>query len=348
VRPPVGSADLGFVALVEMSARIGAMIVHAAAAAGAPVDELCRATGFDPSRAADPDARISLSLEESLWSEAARLSGDDALGLHAAEGLRPGVFDVLDYAVRTAPTPRVALDRLARYNRLEHSAAVFTVTDAGDVTRVEHAFGPGGGVQSRHSAEFTLASLVVIGSQIAEDELAPLAVEFHHGPPPSTAEHERLFRVVPGFSRPTNAVEFDRAILERLAPAADPLLWRVIERHAEALLAERPAPVEGAGQRVRRLLTKALADGDASLGAMAARLRMSDRTLQRRLASEGVSFDGLLDETRRELAVRYLHDRQMAIAEVAYLLGYSEPSAFHRAFKRWTGWTPAETRRGAA
>src|SRR5262249_58003598 len=108
-----------------MSARIGAMIVQAAAQAGVDPRELSRATGFDPGRAADPDARIPIDLEETLWEEAARRSGDDDFGLHAAEGLRPGAFDVLDYAVRTAPTARAALERLPPYNRPRHAPARF-------------------------------------------------------------------------------------------------------------------------------------------------------------------------------------------------------------------------------
>jgi AraC-like DNA-binding protein len=127
---------------------------------------------------------------------------------------------------------------------------------------------------------------------------------------------------------------------------ADPLLSRVVLRHAEALLAERPAAAETTAGSVRRILTRLLGDDEAgcSLAAVSTSLHMSERSLQRRLADEGVTFDALLDELRRELALRYLADEKVAIAEIAYLLGYSEPSAFHRAFKRWTGTTPAEAR----
>ncbi|MBK6533536.1 MAG: helix-turn-helix transcriptional regulator [Deltaproteobacteria bacterium] len=85
-----------------------------------------------------------------------------------------------------------------------------------------------------------------------------------------------------------------------------------------------------------------------TLKRVAAQLRMSERSLQRRLADEGESFDAIVDALRRDLALRYLADPKIAVAEVAYLLGYSEPSPFHRAFKRWTGRTPAEARRGAS
>lgn len=339
---------------LEVSASLGAMIVAAAAARGVPADALAAAAGFDRASAADGDARIPLAVETALWDEAARRTGDDAFGAHAAQGIRPGMFDVLDYAVRTAPTLRAALERLARYNRLVHDAAAFTLHDRADVVRIEHGLHAAGAVQSRHAAEFTMTSLLVIGGQLLGQPLPARAVELRH-PAPAAATVARLaevFGVTPRFAAAVNALELERAWLERPSVTADASLSRIIERHAEALLAARPEPAASHGQRVRRALSAALGTGegerDASLPAIAARLGTSERSLQRHLADEGLSFDALLEELRRELALRYLADRSLAIAEVAYLLGYSEPSAFHRAFKRWTGTTPSEARRRAA
>jgi AraC-like DNA-binding protein len=209
-------------------------------------------------------------------------------------------------------------------------------------------------VQSRHAAEFTLAALLVISRQLSGQPLAVGEVAFSH-PAPAAATVALLaavFGTTPRFGAPANALELDRAELERPLPAADATLSRIIERHAEALLAARPEPRAAMGQRVRHALVGLLGQGDGerevSLAAIARRLGTSERSLQRHLADEGITFDALYEELRRELAVRYLADRSMAIAEVAYLLGYSEPSAFHRAFKRWTGATPAEARRRAA
>jgi AraC-like DNA-binding protein len=334
-----------------MSAGIGAHIVHAAVALGARPGALEAATGFDPAAAKDPDAQITLEIEEALWNEGARLCGDDALGLHAAELLVAGIFDVLDYAVRSAPTLRASLERLVRYNRLVHDAAEFTLIERGDVVRVEHAFRFAAAVQCRHSAEFTLAAIVVLANQLTGTPVRPGAVDFRHGKPASETalvEHARIFGVAPRFAQRVNALELDRRVLERTLPSADPALSRVIERHAEALLAARPDPARGTADRVRHLLSRALGEGEATLATVADRLHMSERSLQRKLADDGVTFDALLDELRRDLALRYLADPKIAIAEVAYLLGYSEPSPFHRAFKRWTGVTPSEARRRAA
>jgi AraC-like DNA-binding protein len=337
----------------EIAAGIGSMIVQLAAARGVDAAALATAAGFVAPAPGDADARILLAVETALWDEAAHRSGDDAFGAHAAAAIRPGMFDVLDYAVRTAPTLRVALERLARYNRLVHDAAVFALEDRGPLVRVTHALHPGA-AQSRHAAEFTLASLLVIGGQLAGRPLPARAVELFH-PAPAAATVTALaavFGVTPRFAAPANALELAQVDLERPLPGSDPALSRIIERHAEALLAARPEPRASMSQRVRQALAGALGQGDGerdvSLAAVAQRLGTSERSLQRHLADEGVSFDALYDELRRELAERYLSDRSLAIAEVAYLLGYSEPSAFHRAFKRWTGATPAEARRRAA
>ncbi|MBX3204841.1 MAG: AraC family transcriptional regulator [Labilithrix sp.] len=336
---------------IEVSAGIGAMIVAIAEARGVDPAGLIAASAFDPKRGADPDARIPIATEQLLWHEAATRAADDAFGVHAAELVQPGAFDVLDYAVRTAPTLRSALERLVRYNRLVHDVAVWTLVPRGAVLRVEHTFRVDSVTQHRHSAEFTIGSIVTIGTQIAGERVLTRAVGFRHARPASVeanAELRRLFGVEPAFLQPVNYVELDAAFVDRANPKSDPALSRVIERHAESLLAARPEPTLGTVDRVRRILAGALGEGDITLAGVAQKLKMSERSLQRRLADDGVGFDALLDEVRRDLALRYLADPKIAIAEVAYLLGYSEPSPFHRAFKRWTGKTPTEARKQAA
>jgi AraC-like DNA-binding protein len=336
---------------VEMSASIGAMIVQTAAARGVDASVLTARTGFDPALAADPDARIPLPLETALWDVAAELTGDATFGVHAADGVQPGAFDVLDYAVRTAPSLRVAFQRLVRYNRLVHDAAEFTLIPGNGRLRIEHAFRTSSAVQSRQSAEFTIAAVLRISEQITESKIQPLAVELRHAPPSSDAaraELARYFGLSPLFRARVNAIEIDADVVDRPVPLADRALWRVMERHAEALLRARPGTATSTADRVRDLLASSLGEGLSTLAFVASNLKLSERSVQRHLAEQGTSFDEILDGLRRDLALRYLSDPKLAIGEVAYLLGYSEPSPFHRAFKRWTGLSPSEARRRAA
>ncbi len=333
-----------------VAASIGIMIVNVAGGRGVDVERLCSQTGFDPRRAADPEARIGIQLESELWEHAAAMSGDAHFGLHAAQALRPGILDVLDYAVRTASTLREALDRLARYNPLAHDTAMFTLVELGEVFRVEH--GTSGVAQSRHAAEFTLASLVVVGSQLAGKPIRALSVGFRHAAPSDTEprEYEELFGTLPTFGEPNNRIEFDAETMRRRVVAHDPALSRLMERQAEALLSGRPAYQAPTAERVANLLVTSLSQEphNATLASMARRLNTSERSLQRRLAEEGTSFNELLDGVRRDLAERHVANPRLSIAEMAYLLGYSEPSAFCRAFRRWTGMTPNQVRQGAA
>ncbi len=331
---------------MEVSARIGILIAGAVGAQGVDPGPFCAAAGFDPASAADPAARIPLELEQRLWESAAERTGDPSFGLHIAEALKAGVFDVLDYAIRTAPCLATALERLVRYSRLEHEAAVFQLVSSGDVTRIEHSFGPSVVLPCRQEAEFTMASIVTIGREIVAGGIQPVGVEFMHGMPLDTSEHIRIFGVLPGFSSRVNALEVDAATMGRRLLTADPALSRIIERHAEASLSSvgtSASTTDG----VRRILVKTLPEGPCSIAMVAHRLGMSARTLQRKLESEGATFGGLLDGVRRELGLRYLEDGKLNLAEIAYLLGYSEPSPFHRAFKRWTGSTPQSLRRGS-
>lgn len=336
---------------LEVSAGIGGVVVAIASQLGADASKLVEATGYDPKSASDPDARIPLEMEHALWRTAATLLGDEAFGVHAAELVKPGMFDVLDYAVRTAPTLLQSLERLVRYNRLVHDAAVWALLPRGDALRVEHTFRVGGIVQERHAAEFTLCTLVTIGSQLADIPLRPRAVGFRHAKPAASeanAELSRLFGLEPQFLQPVNYIELDNAVVARENPKADASLSRLVERHAEALLAARPEPTLSTADRVRHVLAAAFGQGETTLADVARKLKLSERSLQRRLSDEGETFDALLDRVRRDLALRYLADPKIAVAEIAFLLGYSEPSPFHRAFKRWTGKTPSEMRKQAA
>ena len=330
-------------------ARIVGLIVHAAQARGVGAAALLAGSGVDPARLADADARIPLATEELLWARAAELSGDACFGLHAAALIRPGAFDVMDYAVRTAPTLREALERLARYNRLVHDVAAFRIVDVGATVRVEHGFVSPGHQPCRQASEFTLASLPVVAAQIAGGRALPaLAVEFAHAAPAELAPYREVFGLVPRFGAEVSAISFDAARLREPVPDADPGLSRIVTAHAERLLAELAPPQPGLAEQVRRFIAESLDQGPPSLRQVAHRLHLSERSLQRRLDEEGCRFAELVEQVRRELALRYIADRKLALGEVAYLLGFAEPSPFHRAFKRWTGMTPAAARRQQA
>jgi AraC-like DNA-binding protein len=191
-------------------------------------------------------------------------------------------------------------------------------------------------------------SAAVVGlrivQQLAGASWRPQRVVFGHPRPRDTAEHARIFDCPVSFGGDEHLrLEFDAGDLERPVPGADRSLLPIVEQHLDKLL-ER---LSGASlvQDVRTALAEMLCDGSPNLRAVAKRLGMSVRTLQRRLEEHDVVFRDLVQEVRRELAERYLAERDANLTEVAFLLGYSELSSFDRAFRRWTGSTPVARRR---
>ena len=189
----------------------------------------------------------------------------------------------------------------------------------------------------------TFAAVVSLCRVAVDEDWIPLAVEFQHSKPQDTTEHARLFRCPVIFDAPFNKLTFNSASLSLPIEQADEGLVRMLDRHAQELLAKYP-PRDTVIDNARTVITRELNGGNPSLEHVAAQLGLSERTLQRKLQELGTSHNDLVEQIRRELAMRYLKEPDMAICEVAYLTGFSEPSSFHRAFKRWTGVTPGAFR----
>ena len=327
-----------------IQAKAAEKIIRAAAGRGVPAAALYRAVGMDPEVLNDPDSRIPFAQIVALYEHAARLTGDDAFGLHVGEHADPTAFDVLGYSVINSPTFGDALDRVVRYNSIWTNGSCFTVETVNGQTRVVYLYLDEAIRERRQDAEMTFAALVVLGRRVTNVDWSPSEIRFQHERPRETSEHERIFQCPICFAAATNEVVFDSVYSSLSIVKADPSLCALLDRHARELLARYPRE-DSLIERIRTLMKDELKGGDASLDVVAERLGMSARTLQRKLHASGTSHQELLDEMRRDLAVRYLREPGMAVCEVAYLLGFSESSAFHRAFKRWTGTTPSEFRR---
>lgn len=300
------------------------------------------AVGLDAAVLADPDARVpAVQVMEVLRTGVAR-TGDDHLGLHLALHAPLDAFDVHTYVVLSSPTLGTGYERLARYQRLIHDAARLELRREGRTATLRHTL-PGGQAIPRQSAEFVVAAWLRAGRVALGAEWNPLEVRFAHAAPADVGPLADFFRCRLRFAAGEHALRFDAALLDRPCAAADPGLLAVLDRHAGALLARVP-PVHSLADRVAVAVADGLRRGEARAGDIARRLHMSPRTLQRGLAAEGTSFAAILDRVRHETALRELAERRLSIAEIAFLLGFAELSSFYRAFKRWTGKTPAAFR----
>ncbi|HSO36210.1 MAG TPA: AraC family transcriptional regulator ligand-binding domain-containing protein, partial [Labilithrix sp.] len=302
---------------LSVSVRLAGVILATARVHGADAGAVAAGAGLDVALLAEPDARITLALEEALWREAARATGIEHIGLAAAELVTPGTFDVLDYAVRSSANAGEALDRLIRLNRLEHDAATFSVEPrrSGRV-RVVHAFRADTGAPGRQLTEFTLAALLVASRQCTGESIVPLEVHFRSARPVDTEPYARVFGAPVHFDQPDSALVVEASVLSLPFRRADSALCAILERHAEALLAALPRLDASVAERVRRLVTDELRGGTPSIRVIAARLAMSERSLQRKLAAEDAAFDTIVDELRAELALRYLGDPRLSVSGV--------------------------------
>jgi AraC-like DNA-binding protein len=288
----------------------------------------------------DPDLRVPEASVETAWRLATTMTGDAAIGVHVAESLPRGALDLVEYAFRSSPSLAAGLERLARYGRVlsDRVAARMEAQGEGLLLLVRDT-----GSTSLHPgrAEFALAAALKFARESTGENITPLQVCFAHAAPQDESEHRRFFRGAVRFGAGSNSMILSAVDAARPMRAADEALASIVRRRLDKVLAERdlhgPGPLSG---RVRRMMVEHLGETTLTPETAARALAVSRRTLSRRLADEGTSFRNILDDVRREFACALLQDRSLSIADVAFFLEYSEPAAFNRSFRRWTGQTP--------
>ena len=330
-----------------MSAMGALMVLQSVAKGGGDRSRVLERIGLATERLADPESHIPLATHHHLWEVALEESGDRALPLRVAELCTPATFSVLGYACMTAANVGAAFDRMTRFLSLFLQGETLTLEQGeGELRLVLHQSSPKR-LGRELSGESTIAKIIVTIRMLIRDDgstWAPSLVTFTHPAPPDVRPHQELFGCAVRFGSARTEIVIPAAMLERPLAKADPELSAFFDRHAEETLRRMGARAD-ATARVRRAVAEALHAGEVSETNVSKRLGWSERTLRRRLGEEGTSFRQVLDDVRRELAQGWLAQSEMAIGEVAFLLGFSESSNFHRAFKRWTGQTPDEFRR---
>jgi AraC-like DNA-binding protein len=315
------------------------------AVGSAGVSDLLAAIDVTPQIVSDDDARVSPAQLAVAWSEAVRITGNPQLALAIARATPVGAFGIVEYVCRAAPTLGDALRRWVRYLNLLDDAVTVGLTVDGDraylrVERESEAPAPA-------SHELCFALVALQARQLSSKPFRIVAVELTHthAAPKAVAAYRAWFDAPVVFGAPIAQLVMPAAALEAPLHSADPSLLAILTRAADELHKQSPAQA-GIAPQVARVLRDVLREDEAHVDHVAKRLGMTSRSLQRRLKDEGTTFQLVLNDTRRALAQRYL-DERLSIAEISFLLGFSEPSAFFRAFKRWTGTTPVEARRRA-
>jgi AraC-like DNA-binding protein len=327
---------------VSVSVRSVRPVLGYLAGRGYDTATMLRDVGVDPAELNNSEARIPHASAVALWDTAKQLTGDACIGIHVAEAIRPGIFGALEYALRTSATLGKGVARLCRYHLVYHDVAEVALTIRGEHAILSHRLPLPGGAP-RAIAEFILTGWLVVARQATGSECVPAEVRFPFPEPADTSDHQRVFRAPLCFNHERSELVWPKHVLDLPMLAADSMLQPIVEGQVRAALQNLPSG-ESAIDAVRGVLSQELCDGEPTLERVATRLHMSVRTLHRRLEDEGASFRRVLADARLELAERHLSDSRLAVGEIAFLLGFSEPSAFRRAFKRWTGLHPAAFR----
>lgn len=248
---------------------------------------------------------------------------------------------MVDYLCAHSPTVGAAYTRIADFFRIVDDRARLEVTDGATPVLTMRSTTPG--PLRAPAQEYTFAALIGRAHHCAGGAWSPLRVEFSSDAPDDTREHVRIMRAPVRFGCAEARIVFSLEAWSAPVASNEPLLLSVLEDHARRLLAELPAG-EDLAARVRDAIAPSLPEGEVTASAVARRLAMSERTLQRRLREHGASFGQLLDDTRLRVAKAHLADPSLSLAEVAWLVGFADQSTFSRAFKRWSGKPPGAWR----
>ncbi|HSW14738.1 MAG TPA: AraC family transcriptional regulator [Solimonas sp.] len=295
---------------------------------------------------ADADRRVSRLRFNAALERAIEQTGDPFVGLHAGERVRPAHYGVLGYLMMSCNTSRQIIESHQRWHQLVMQGVEVDYEETGELLRLRETQLPLPGLLTRPAGECHAASMLSFARWILGRQFRPVDMAFPYPQPPALEEYQRIFQCRLEFDAPCFSLAIHNGALDWPLPQADPELRQMMEAKAARRATElglEPDPFMG---QLRRILAAQLTQQLPDMDSVAAAMNISARTLQRRLGERQTHFKGLLDDTRRDLAIGYVRDLQLSLVEVAFLLGFSEQSAFSRAFRRWTGTTPGEYRAG--
>jgi AraC-like DNA-binding protein len=295
------------------------------------------AAGFDDRRIDDPESRVTLEECDRLHELALDMTGDAAFGLHQGERASAVTYNLVGHLAEHAGTLRQAIEALIRFQKLFADRTVWKLVENDATAMLLYDVAPGSARCRRLRTEGTLTGFYRMVRYFARDARPKACFEYRA--PPYVAEYQRIFEGTARFEQPFSGIVIDRALLEARTVNHDAEFHALLQKQAEKR-ASRIAQTQTYSERVREVLLQGAASRSADMNAVARVLGLSARSLRRRLSEEGASFAQVLQGALATQARALLADEARSIEDTAYAMGFSEPSAFHRAFKRWTGLTP--------
>jgi AraC-like DNA-binding protein len=331
---------------LTVAANVACALIDLAVSKGASRRTLAEQSRIDPADLVDRDSRISFGRYVALMRAGQRLCGDPALALHFGETVDCSEFSIAS-ALASVPSATID-DGFALVNRYARLGVEVDSVANGDRFQLDRRAGELWIVDARRNpnafpelTESTFARMVCSTRRGLGATPFFKALHVTHAAPGYRAEYERIFRMPVVFGSPMNGLVLDEALTPAYrSPVQAPYVAAILKEHAERLLARLDA-TQPTRRRVEELLVAMLGNRTVSVERVARTLALSRHTLFRRLRSEHVTFEQVLDELRRSIALDYLSRSDVSVKQVSRLTGFSDPAAFSRAFKRWTGTRPS-------
>jgi AraC-like DNA-binding protein len=313
-----------------------------AKAQGIATEPLLKMSGLTVQQMEDPRLRLRVHEQIKFLNLVADALNDEFLGFHLAQLPDLREAGLYYYVVASSESLIEALQRGAHYTAIVNEGISQKLVDGRDVRILLNYVGVSRHLD-RHQIEFWMTALVRLVRQLTGLRLVPSHVRFTHLRERRPSEFAEFFGDDIEFGAPVDEVAFPRKVRTLPLVSADPYLNKLLLKYAEETLS-RGRSQGSFRASVENTIVPLLPHGKIRAGDIARRLGVSQRTFARRLSSEGLTFTGLLERLRFDLANRYLAEESLPISELAWLLGYQEVGAFSHAFKRWTGKTPREAR----
>ncbi len=299
--------------------------------------------GIDPVILESPDNWISTQQLDDLGARAVQATGDRFFGLHVGERASTSSWSILGYIWMNCQTLGEGLDRTRQYKDVVGGTVEVCVEMEADqiLMVVKNLTGPP--IQNRHTSDNVLASFVTIFKLLTHNRFSLTEVRFQYPILEDISEYQRIFNCSLRFNRETTALVFHRSELETPIVYSNPDILHIFEKHAENLL-ERLGRKKVYTRETGQLIVENLKGSAPNIKELSAKMAMSVRSLQLKLRGEGTTYTKIVENVRKELAQSYLSEGNHSVAEISFLLGYSEPCVFSRVFKNWVGATPHQYR----
>ncbi len=310
---------------------------------GVSKNEILSSAGIEPSLINAPDHRLTVEEVNRIFLTATKLTNNENIGLHQGERLSRGFSNILGYVLMNCVTLGETAQKYVKYEKIVDETSItelhykdnLVMLSIMNIAKTLHG--------NRALSDFKISGMLSYTRILSGEKVVLRQVYFDHDQPEDLSEYQRIFNCQLFFGQPRNMLVFNEEILQ--LPVIDPNreLLNSFEGIAGDLL-DKIATIEPYTKKVLKIIATKLNGELPQIDTVARQLAVSVRSLQDHLKKEGTSYLKLVAEVQKDLAVKYLKDRSASIAEIAFALGFSETSAFNRAFKKWTSFTPCEFR----